>query len=91
MTCWVTVGDTLGNAEALVDTLAHTVPEIEELSKGETQGGAQALVAALADTLAEVEALTTCDTLGDIHGPNDVLGNTWRHIGQCAGTVREAG
>ena len=64
---------------------------MEELSVGDTWGGAQALVDALADTLAEVEALTTGDTLDDIHVRNDLLGNTWRHIGQCAGTVREAG
>ena len=41
MTCWVTVGKTLGNAEALVDTLIDTEPEMEELSVGDTWGGAQ--------------------------------------------------
>ena len=66
------------------------VPEMEELSVCDTRDVAEALVDALADTLAEVEALTTGDTLGDIHALNDLLGNTWRHIGQCAGTVREA-
>ena len=30
ITCWVTVGDTQGNEEALVDTLADTVPNMEK-------------------------------------------------------------
>ena len=54
MTCWVTVGDTLGNKQALVDMLADTVPNMEEKSAIETRGGAEALGDALADTLAEV-------------------------------------
>ena len=64
---------------------------MEELSVGDTRGGAQALVNALAKTLAEVEALTTGDTLRDAHALNHLLGDTWRHIGQCADTVRQAG
>ena len=40
MTCWVTLGDTLGNAQPLVDTLSDTVPEMEEKSLGDTPGGA---------------------------------------------------
>ena len=67
------------------------VPEMEELSVGDTRGGAQALVNALAETLAEVEALTNGDTLRDAHALNHLLGDTWRHIGQCADTVRQAG
>ena len=54
---------------------------MEELSVGDTRDGAEELVHALADTLAEVEALTAGDTLGDIHALNDLLGDTWRHIG----------
>ena len=53
-------------------------------------GGAQALVDALADTLTEVEALISGDTLGDAYALNDLLSNTWRHIGQCADTVGQA-
>ena len=87
----MTVGDTLGNAQALVDTLIDTEAEMEELSVGHTWGGAQALVDALADTLTEVEALISGDTLGDAHALNDLLSNTWRHIGQCGDTVRQAG
>ena len=54
MTCWVTLGDTLSNAQALVDTLSDTVPKMEQLSVADTRGGSQALVDARADTLAEV-------------------------------------
>ena len=91
MTCWVTVGHTLGNAEALVDTLADTVLEIEELSKGKTRGGSQALVDALADTLAEVEAVPPCDKLDDALALNDLLCDSWRSTKQCAVTRRHAG
>ena len=48
----MTVGDTLGNAHALVDTLVITVPEMEEKSLGDTQGGAQALLDTRADKVA---------------------------------------
>ena len=61
----MTLDDTPGNAQALVYTLADTVPELQEQSVGATWGGAQALVDTLAETLTEVEALTTGDTLGD--------------------------
>ena len=91
MTCWVTVSDPLSNAKALVDTVADTVPEIEELSKSETRGGSQALVDALADTLAEVEAVTTAETLGDAQALNYLVGDTWRHNGQCAGSGQHRG
>ena len=64
MTCWVTLGDTLSNAQALVDTLSDTVPKMEELSVGDKHVGAQALVDARADALAEVEAVRRGDTLG---------------------------
>ena len=53
MPCCVTLGDTLNNAQALVDTLSDTVAMMEELSVGDTPGGAQALVDASAYTLAE--------------------------------------
>ena len=64
MACWVTVGDALGNAQALVDTLADTVPEVKALKPG--------------------------DTLYDAHTLNYLLGDSWRHIGQSAGTGRHA-
>ena len=91
MTCWVTLGDTLSNVQPLVDTLADTVPGMQDYSVFEKRVGPQALVDALADTLTEVEALTTGDTLGDSHGLNDLLGDTCRDIGQCAVTCRHAG
>ena len=43
MTCWLTVFDTLGNAQALVDTLADTVAEVEALTSGDTLRDAHAL------------------------------------------------
>ena len=64
---------------------------MEELSVGDTWDGAQALVDALADTLTEVETLITCDTLGDAEALNDLQGDTWRQIEQCAGTGRHYG
>ena len=63
MTCWVTVGDTLGNEEALVDMLADTVPNMEEKSAIETRGGAQALGDTLADTVLETKELSVGDSL----------------------------
>ena len=82
----MTVGDTLGNVKALVDTLADTLPEMEELSVGEIRRGAQALVDALGDTLADAETVTPGDILGDAHALNDLLCASWRHTGQCAGS-----
>ena len=61
----MTVGDTVGNAQALVGTLADTLPEMEELSVGEIRRGAQVLVDALGDTLSDVETVTPGDILGD--------------------------
>ena len=76
MTCWVTVGDTLGNDKALVDTLADTLPEMEEYSVFDKRVGPQAPVAAMAETLAEVEAVTPGDPLGDAHALSDLVGYT---------------
>ena len=78
----MTPGDTLGNAQALVDTLADTVTEMEEKSLGDTESGAKPLFDDRAETLAEVEAVTPGDTLGDAHALNDLLGDSWRHTGQ---------
>ena len=64
---------------------------MEEYSVGDTWGGAQALVNARAGKVAEVEAVTPGDTLGDAHALNDLLGDTWRHTGQCAGAGRHGG
>ena len=75
----------------LGDTLADSVPEMEEYSVFDKRGGAQALVDALAERLAEVKAVTPGDRLGDAHALNDLLGDTWRHTGQCAGTGRHVG
>ena len=81
----------MGNAQALVNTVAWTVQEMEELSLGDTPGGAEALMGARADTLAEVEAVPPGDKLDDAHALNDLLGDTWRHTKQCAGSGRHAG
>ena len=51
----MTLGEKLGNAHILVDTLIDTVPEMEEKSLGDTPGGAEAFVDARAVTLGEVE------------------------------------
>ena len=87
----MTVGDTLGNAEALVHNLGDTVPEMDLLSVGKTRGGAQELVDALGDTQAEVETVAPAHILGDAHALNDLLCASWRHTGQCAGSDRHAG
>ena len=90
MTCRVTLSEKLGIAQALVNTVAETVQEMEELSVGDRPGFAQALVDARAATLAEVEAVPPGDKLGDAYGLNDLLGDTWRHTKQCAVTGRHA-
>ena len=87
----VTLDDTPGNSQALVYTLADTVPELEEQSVGDTWGGAQALVDVLADTVTEAKALTTGDTLGDAQALNYRLVDSWRHTGQCGGTSLRLG
>ena len=87
----VTPGDTLGDACALVDTLADTVQEMKEYLVVGKRVGTQALMDEMADTLAEVEAVTPGDTLGDRYALNDLLGDSWRHTGQCAGSGQQAG
>ena len=52
------LGDTLSDANALVETLAHTVAEVASLSEGDIRGNAQALVDTLADSLEDLEAET---------------------------------
>ena len=84
----MTLGDTLGNAQALAVTLADTVQETKELSVGDTRIGAKALVDAWADKIAVLEAVTPGDTLGDAHAHNDLLGDSWQNTRQCAGTGR---
>ena len=75
-TCCATVGDTLRNDQALVDTLADTVPEMEEKSPGDTQGGAQALLDTRPDKVEQLEAVTPGDTLGDARALVDTLADT---------------
>ena len=82
MTCWVTPGETFGNAQSLVDMLADSVPEMEELSVGDTWGCWEALCDAWAYKVAELEAVTPGDTLGDVHALNDLLGDSWRYPGK---------
>ena len=79
MTCWVTLGDKLSNAQALVAMQSDTVPEMEEKSLGDTVSGAQAPVDARDETLAQVEAVTPDYTLGDAHALKDLLCDSWRH------------
>ena len=65
-----TLFDTPGDveAEALVDTLADTLAEVEAEALGDTLGDfeAEAPVDILADTLAELEGETLGVTLGDV-------------------------
>ena len=51
------VGDTRGDALALVETLAETLAEMEAKTLGESKGNASALVNTVTETLAEVEAV----------------------------------
>ena len=87
----MTLCHTLGNAQALVNTVAETVQDMEELSVGDTPGGAQALVDAQADTLGEVESVTPGDTLADARALNNLLGDISRHTKQCPVTGRHCG
>ena len=66
----------MSNAQPLVDTLADTLPEMEEYSVFDKWVGPQALVDAIAGTLAEVEAVTPGDPLGDAHALNNLVGDT---------------
>ena len=91
MTCWVTFGDTLGNAQPLVDMLGDSVPEMEELSVGNTWGCAEALSDSWADNVAELQTVTPGDRLGDAHALNYRLVDSWRHTGQCGGTSLRLG
>ena len=61
MTCSEAVGGTLGNAKGQIDTLANTVPKMEEFSVGETRDVAQALNGLLGDALRHTEQ---CGGLG---------------------------
>ena len=81
ITCWVTLGETLGNVQSLVDMLADSVPEMEELSVGDTWGCPESLSDAWADNVAELKAVTPADTLGDGHALNDLFRGSWWHTG----------
>ena len=48
------MGDTRGDAQALVDTLAYTLGEVETVTLGDSVDDAHSLNDALADALAEV-------------------------------------
>ena len=87
----MTLGETLGNVQALVDMLADSLPEMEELSVGDTWGCGEALSDAWANKVAELKAVTPGETLGDAHALSDLLGDSWRHTGQCVGTCRHVG
>ena len=60
-----TVGDTLSDAQALVDRLADSLSEVEGETLGDTLSDAQALVHTMDDSQAKVEAETLSDTLVD--------------------------
>ena len=87
----MTLGETLGNVQSLVDMLADSVPEMEELSVGDTWGCAEAVSDAWANKVAALQAVTPGDTLGDAYALNDLLGDSWRPTGQCASTGRQLG
>ena len=71
--------------------LADSLPEMEELSVGDTWGCGEALSDAWANKVAELKAVTPGETLGDAHALSDLLGDSWRHTGQCVGTCRHVG
>ena len=73
---WFTFDDTPGNPQALVYTLAETIPKIKEQSVSDTKGVAEPLVDAMADMLAEVGAVTPGDTLKDAYPLNNLLGDS---------------
>ena len=57
-----TVGNTRVDPQALVDTMAATIAEVEGETLGDRRSDAQVLVDTLCDTLPEVEADTPGDT-----------------------------
>ena len=85
------LSETLGNAQSLIDILADSVPEMEELSVGDTWGCVESLSDAWADNVAQLKAVTPGDTLGDAHELNDLLSDISRHTKQCAVTGRHSG
>ena len=87
----MTLGKTLGNAQSIVDMLADSVPEMEKLSVGDSRACAEALSDAWPDKVVELKAVTLGDTLGDAHALNDLLRESCRHAGPCAGIGRHAG
>ena len=50
------LGDTRGDAQALVDTMADSLAELEEDTLGDTLSDGQTLLKTLADTIAEEAA-----------------------------------
>ena len=60
-----TLGETLRNAKALVDTLGAWQADVERETLGDTQSDAKELVDTLADSEAEVEAETLGYNLSD--------------------------
>ena len=55
----VKLGDTRGDALALLEPLADTLAEVNAKTLGETRGDAHQLVETLADTVAEDKAVNT--------------------------------
>ena len=95
-----TLGDTLSDVHALVESLADTVAEVKAETPGDTRGDAQALVNTLADTLAEVETETVGDTRGDAQALVDTMADSLAEGGgrdarlqteRCAGIGQDAG
>ena len=73
---WFTLDDTPGNPQALVYTLAETVPKIKEQSVGDTKGVAEALVDSMGDMVGEVGTVTPGETLKDAYALNNLLGHS---------------
>ena len=90
----MTLGGTRSDAQALVESLADPLAEVESVTLGDTRGHAHALVDTPADKPAVVEAVG--DTRGDAHPLVDTGshaskgggGDSSRRMGQCALTGR---
>ena len=78
-------GDTRGDAHALVNTMADTLPKEEAV--GDTWGDTHALVDNLAVTLTEVETVALGDARGSAQALVDTLSET-RHTRRCASAGR---
>ena len=61
------VGDTWGDALALLNNVADTLAKVKAVTQGDARVDAHALVNTLTDLVAEVDAKTLGDTRDDAH------------------------